>query len=158
MLDAASIMTRNVITARPDDTVSHVARLLSENNISAVPVCDASGTLLGMVSEGDLMRPFVTENVKRRTWWLALLADGTDLAPEFLEYVRLDRHSVADLMTKQIVSADAGTDLTELADLLVRHRIKRLPIVRDGKLIGIVSRADVIRAIARSPGAITEAA
>jgi CBS domain-containing protein len=158
MLDAASIMTRSVITARPDDTVAHVARLLSDNNISAVPVCDASGALLGMVSEGDLMRPFIAENVRRRAWWLALLADGTDLAPEFLEYVRLDQHSVADLMTTHIVSAREATDVTELADMLVHHRIKRVPVLRDGKLVGIVSRADVIRAIARSPGAIVEAA
>ncbi|HEY1930537.1 MAG TPA: CBS domain-containing protein [Acetobacteraceae bacterium] len=158
MLDAASIMTRNVITARADDTVAHVARLLSDNNISAVPVCDASGNLLGMVSEGDLMRPFIAENVRRRAWWLALLADGTDLAPEFLEYVRLDQHSVADLMTTHIVSAREATAVTELADMLVHHRIKRVPVLRDGKLVGIVSRADVIRAIARSPGPIVEAA
>jgi CBS domain-containing protein len=156
MLDAASIMTRNVITARPDDTVSRVAHLLSDNNISAVPICDASGTLLGMVSEGDLMRPFIAENVKRRAWWLTLLADGTDLAPEFLEYVRLNRHSVADLMTTVVISATEGSSVTDLAELMARHRIKRVPILRDGKLVGIVSRADVIRAIARSPDSVVD--
>jgi CBS domain-containing protein len=156
MLDAASIMTRDVVTARPSDTVAQVARTLAEHAISAVPVCDDSGVLLGMVSEGDLMRPFVDANIKRRAQWLTLLADGTDLAPEFLEYVRLDRHHVGDLMTKSVISATEATRVTELAEQMVRHRIKRLPIVRDGKLVGIVSRADVIRAIAQSPDAVTE--
>ena len=156
MLDAASIMTRKVVTAHPTDTVARVARMLAEHAISAVPVCDDSGALLGMVSEGDLMRPFIDTNVKRRARWLALLADGTDLAPEFLDYVRLDRHEVGDLMTKPVITANETTSVTELAEEMVQHRIKRLPVVRDGKLVGIVSRTDVIRAIARSPDAVTE--
>ena len=87
----------------------------AEHAISAVPVCDDNGALLGMVSEGDLMRPFVDTSVKRRAWWLTLLADGNDLAPEFLEYVRLDRHQVGDLMTKPVITA------TESAQ---RHRTR----------------------------------
>ncbi len=157
MLDAAGIMTRGVVTARPTDTVAHVARMLSEHGISAVPVCDDSGALLGMVSEGDLMRPFVDTNVKRRAWWLTLLADGTDLAPEFVDYVRLDRHQIGDLMTRPVITAAETAPITELAEQMVRNRIKRLPIVRDGKLVGIVSRADVIRAIAQSPDAVVAA-
>lgn len=157
MLDAASIMTRNVITARPGDTVSRVARILSENNISAVPVCGADGSLVGIVSESDLMRPYIATNVERRARWLALLAEGTNLAPEFVEHVRLDRNNVGDLMTTAVVSAGERTSVTELAALMVRNRIKRVPILREGKLVGIVSRADVIRAIARSPDAIVEA-
>ncbi len=156
MLDASSIMTRDVVTAHPTDTVARVARLLAEHTISAVPVCDDSGALLGMVSEGDLMRPFVSTNVRRRAWWLTLLADGTDLAPEFVDYVRLDRHQVGDLMTKPVITANETTSVTELAEQMVQHHIKRLPIVRDGKLLGIVSRADVIRAIAQSPDAVAE--
>jgi len=158
MLDAASVMTRNVVTARPEDTVARVARLLTHHRISAVPICDQSGTVLGMVSEGDLMRPYINSNLQRRAWWLTLLADGTELAPEFLEYVRLDRHQVGDLMTKPAITASESTSVTELAELLAKHRVKRLPIVRDGKLVGIVSRADVIRTIARSPEAVVEQA
>ncbi|HTB47246.1 MAG TPA: CBS domain-containing protein [Acetobacteraceae bacterium] len=156
MLDAASIMTRKVVTAHPSDTVARVARLLADNSISAVPVCDDSGAVLGMVSEGDLMRPFVNTNVKRRAWWLTLLADGTELAPEFVDYVRLDRHEVGDLMTRPVIAATDTASVTELAEQMVTHRIKRVPIVRDGKLIGIVSRADVIRAIAQSLDAVVE--
>ncbi len=158
MLDASSIMTRDVVTARPTDTVAHVARLLSERAISAVPICDDGGALVGMASEGDLMRPFVDSNVKRRAWWMTLLADGTDLAPEFVEYVRLDRHQVGDLMTTPVITAQESTSVTELAEKMAEHRIKRVPIVRDGKLVGIVSRADVIRAIARSPESVVEGA
>ena len=156
MLDASSIMTRDVVTVHPTDTVARVARILSEHGISAVPVCDDSGAVLGMVSEGDLMRPFVDTNVRRRAWWLALLADGTDLAPEFVDYVRLDRHQVGDLMTTPVISATESTQVTELAEQMVHHRIKRLPVVRGEKLVGIVSRADVIRAIAQSPDAVVE--
>jgi CBS domain-containing protein len=158
MLDASSIMTRDVVTARPTDTVAHVARLLSDHKISAVPICDDAGALLGMASEGDLMRPFVDSTLKRRAWWLTLLADGTDLAPEFLEYVRLDRHHVGDLMTTPVITAQESASVTELAEKMIEHRIKRVPIVRNGKLVGIVSRADVIRAIARSPDSVVEAA
>jgi CBS domain-containing protein len=157
MMDAASIMTRGVITARPTDTVARVARVLAEHAISAVPVCDDNGALLGMISEGDLMRPFVDTNVRRRAWWLTLLADGNDLAPEFLDYVRVDRHQIGDLMTKPVITATETAHVTELAEQMVQNRIKRVPIVRDGKLVGIVSRADVIRAIAQSPDAVVEA-
>jgi len=157
MMDAASIMTRGVITAHPTDTVARVARILAEHAISAVPVCDDDGALLGMISEGDLMRPFVETNIKRRAWWLTLLADGNDLAPEFLDYVRLDRHQIGDLMTKPVITAPETAHVTELAEQMVRHRIKRMPIVRGEKLVGIVSRADVIRAIAHSPDAVVEA-
>ena len=155
MLDAASIMSRDVVTAGPEDTVARVAQVLAQHRISAVPVCDPSGALLGMVSEGDLMRPYLSSNIERRAWWLALLA-VTDLAPEFLEYVRLDRHTVGDLMTKPVITASETTPITDLAERLAKHRVKRLPIVREGKLVGIVSRADVIRAIARSPEAVVD--
>lgn len=95
MLDASSIMSRHVMTVLPTHTVAHVARLLMDREISAVQICDNDGALLGMASEGDLIRPFVGSNVKRRGWWLTVLADCTDLAPKFLEYVRLARHRVA---------------------------------------------------------------
>ena len=147
-LDASNIMTRDVVTVRPDDTVARVAKLLSEHEISAVPVCDDAGKVLGMLSEGDLMRPFGQEHAAKRAWWLNLLAEGTDLAPEFLEYIRLDNRRARDLMVTPVITAPADAAVPELADLLARHRIKRVPIVQDGRLVGIVSRADVVRALA----------
>ncbi len=153
LLDAAAIMTRTVVTVGPDDTVARVAEVLTKHGISAVPVVAPDGTLAGMISEGDLMRPFGQENALRRDWWLNMIAEGTDLAKEFLDYIRLDRHRVRDLMSPRVVTAPDTASLPELADLLSRHRIKRVPILRDGKLVGIVSRADIVRALAQADAA-----
>lgn len=153
-MDVGSIMTRAVITAGPDDTVRTLAALFTKHGISAVPVCDKDGTLLGVISEGDLMRPFGQANKLRRDWWLGLLAEGTELAPEFLDYVRLDSRRTRELMTAPAITATEDTSVNEIADLLQRHRIKRVPIAKDGKVIGIVSRADLVRAVARTPDAM----
>jgi CBS domain-containing protein len=155
-LIAADIMTRKVVSARPNDTAAKVAKLLSDNQISAVPVCDERGGLLGMLSEGDLMRSFSQKNALKRDWWLALLAEGTDLAPAFLEHIRFDNRCARDLMVSPVISASDDASLPTLAELLTHHRIKRLPILHDGKLIGIVSRSDIVRALAYAPGAIMD--
>lgn len=154
--NASSIMTRDVVTARPDDAVAKVAKLLSDHEISAVPICDDQGRILGMLSEGDLMRPFGKENALKRAWWLNLLAEGTDLAPAFLDYIRMDNRRAHDLMVTPVITAPEDASVPELADLLARHRIKRVPITHDGRLVGIVSRADVVRALVRTPGAVAE--
>jgi CBS domain-containing protein len=155
-LTAADIMTTKVITARPEDSVAKVARLLSDHGISALPICDSQGVVLGMLSEGDLILPFGKENATKRAWWLNLLADGTDLAPDFLECIRVENHPARDLMVTPVLTAKPDTTLPELADLISRHHVKRLPILRDGKLVGIVSRADLVTAIAVTPDAIAE--
>ena len=155
-LTAADIMTTNVKTVRPDASVAEVARLLSDNAISAVPVCDTDGQVLGMLSEGDLLRPVGKESVAKRAWWLNLLAEGTDLAPSFLESITVESRRAGTLMVAPVITASPDTSVPEMADLLVRHHIKRLPILRDGKLIGIVSRADLIRALAHTPKAIAD--
>jgi CBS-domain-containing membrane protein len=156
-LTAADIMTEKVITAQADDTVAKIARLLSDHAISALPICNRQGVVVGMLSEGDLIQPFGKEHTAKRAWWLNLLAEGTDLAPSFVECLKVENHSAHDLMATPVIAASPDTGLPELADLLGRHRIKRVPILRDGKLVGIVSRADVVRAIARTPGAVLEA-
>jgi CBS domain-containing protein len=155
-IDAANIMTTKVVAAGPDDTVAQVARLLATNQISAVPVCDADGKLLGMLSESDLLRPFAAETATRRAWWLHLLAEGTDLAPEFLNYVREDQRHARDLMVTPVITVTERTSVREIADLMMRHHIKRVPVLRDGKVVGIVARADLVRAIASSPDALSE--
>jgi CBS domain-containing protein len=155
-ISVGSIMTRNVITARPDDSVATVAALLSTHEISAVPVCDKDGKLLGIVSEGDLMQPFGQENALRRSWWLGMLAEGTELAPEFLDYVRLDHRRVDVLMNAEVITASEQASAAEVADLLMKHRIKRVPVMRDGRVVGIVSRADLIRAMSGSPDVLTD--
>jgi CBS domain-containing protein len=150
-ITAASIMTRKVVFAAPDDPVAKIARLLSDHRISAVPVCGAHGHLLGMVSEGDLMRPFGEANALKREWWLEMLAEGTDLAPAFLDYIKQDNRTAADLMTAPVITAGEGTSLTDLAELLSGHLIKRVPVMNGGKMTGIVSRSDIVRALAYAP-------
>jgi len=156
-ITAADIMTADVKTVRPEASVAEVARVLCDHGISAVPVCDAHGQVIGMLSEGDLLRPVGQDSATRRSWWLNLLAEGTDLAPSFLECISVENQQARTLMITPVITAAPETTVPELADLLVRHHIKRLPILRDGKLVGIVSRADLVRALARTPDAIVEA-
>jgi CBS domain-containing protein len=146
---AADIMTKNVIQVRPGDSVPKVAAALSAHNISAAPVVDASGKLLGMVSEGDLMRQLGAKHAMRRAWWLEILAEGENLAPDFLEYLNQEKRTAAEVMTtRNIITVTEDTPVAEIADILAQHNIKRVPVVRDGKLVGIVSRADIIRTLA----------
>ena len=156
-IKAADIMTRDVVTARPDEPVKVLAKRLSDHEISAMPVCDAQGRLVGMVSEGDLMRPFGEAKMLKRAWWLNLLADGYDLAPEFADYIRLDHRRAQDLMKSPVISASDTATVPELADVMIDRKVKRLPILRDGKLVGIVSRSDVVRAMAKEPASLAAA-
>ena len=110
-----------------------------------------------MLSEGDLLRPVGKEGSTRRAWWLNLLVEGTDLAPSFLECISVENQRARDLMATPVITASADASVPDLADLLVRNHIKRLPILRDGELVGIVSRADLVRALARTPDIIAEA-
>jgi CBS domain-containing protein len=157
-VNAADVMTRTVVTASPDDTVQQIAALLAKHAISAVPICDDEGRPVGMVSEGDLMRPFSKAYQLKRDWWLALLAEGTDLAPNFVDYLRKEHRRARDLMTHPVITAAEDTDLGTLADMMTRHGIKRLPILRGGRLVGIVSRADVVRSIMALPAMAPAAA
>lgn len=150
---AADIMTRNVISVLPETSVRAVAALLACHNISAVPVIDGTGTLRGMVSEGDLMAPFAATTADKREWWLGLLAEGERLAPEFLDYIAEDHRQAANVMTGNVVTVTPETSLSAIADLLTRHRIKRVPVLENGRVAGIVSRADLIRAMAPAPQA-----
>jgi len=138
-------MVSDVITVKPDDTVQDVAGLLLVNRISAAPVVDDSGKMVGIVSEGDLLRRGENRTEHERPWWLKLLMGREFLAAEFIkEYGR----KVADVMTREVISAEPDTPVTDIATLLERHRIKRVPIVQNGKIVGIVSRANLIQALA----------
>jgi CBS domain-containing protein len=149
-LKASDIMTRKVITVGPDALVRDIAGVLSGHRISAVPICDAAGLPLGIVSEGDLMRPFGSANMLKRDWWLSLLAEGHDLAPEFVDYIATDHRSARALMSKPLVTASETTEIADLADLMISHGIKRLPIMRGGQIVGIVSRSDIVRSLVRA--------
>jgi len=148
--NAASIMTRNIVSVLPTTTVPAIAKLLAQHAISAVPVIDAQGQLLGMVSEGDLIKPLRAKSQLHQDWWLELLAEGEKLAPEYLQYIAQDWHTAKDVMHIDVVTAPETATVPELADLLVKHNIKRVPICDGKRVTGIVSRADLVRTLAPS--------
>jgi len=148
-MNAMDVMVRDVITVRPDTSVAEAARLLVENDISALPVIDDEGCMVGIISEADLMRREEIGTENRRPWWLESMTPATTLANEF---AKSHGKCVADLMSRHIVSASEDTSLAEIAALLERHRIKRVPITKDGKVIGVVSRSNIVQALASSKG------
>jgi CBS domain-containing protein len=147
-MQAKDIMTGKVITITEDASVSDVANLLLDNGISALPVVDATGKLLGIVSEGDLMHRSEAGTGRRRSWWLSLFTDANASAAQF---VKEHSRRVSDIMTRNVITAAPDTPVAEIAELLESNRIKRVPIVEDGKLVGIVSRANLVRALTGSP-------
>jgi len=146
-MKAMDVMVRNVLTVKPDTSVAEVARLLVEHDISAVPVVDDHGKMVGIISEADLMRRVEIGTEKQRPWWLEAMTPATTLANEF---AKSHGKRVAELMSPQVVSASEDTPLIEIATLLERHQIKRVPITKDGKLVGVVSRSNIIQALASS--------
>jgi len=148
---AIDVMTTVVITVDPDTSVQAVAKLLSERGISGVPVVDAADRLVGIVSEGDLLHRVETgtERVagRRRSWWLDTIASDQELARD---YIKSHGRTAKDVMTREVISVTETTDLADVAMLLDTKRIKRVPVLRDGKLVGIVSRANLVRALAAS--------
>ncbi|HEU0204846.1 MAG TPA: CBS domain-containing protein [Burkholderiaceae bacterium] len=144
-MQARDVMTTKLVTATPDTTVQEIARRLVARRISALPVVDEDGRIVGLVSEGDLMRRHELGTERHRSWWLALLAGAEDVARDF---TRSHGLRAEDVMTRTVVTVAEETPLEEIAALLERRRIKRVPVVRDGKLVGIVSRADLLHALA----------
>jgi CBS domain-containing protein len=145
-MKAADIMTTEVVSVGPDTRVKEIARLLLEHGISAVPVVDAAGAVVGMVSEGGLTGRSAREREARRSWWLNLLTEGHDVAPEFDQYLKAQCERAKDVMTRKVIWVTDTTPLPEIAERLETHRIKRVPVLRDGKLVGVVSRADLLHA------------
>lgn len=148
-MQAQDVMTTTVVTVAPDTPVTEIAQLLVERQISAVPVVSDDGRLLGIVSEGDLIHGLGQEGAKR-SWWLDLLASPQSRAKAYLK----GRGRLAsDVMTRSIISVAPDTPLPEIARLLEARRIKRVPVLRDGALVGVVSRADLLRGFALHPAA-----
>jgi CBS domain-containing protein len=146
-MNARDVMTTVVISVAPDFPVNKIAKLLLEKCISAVPVVGGDGLPLGMVSEGDLMGRDDTEREARRDWWLQLLAEGDALHPDFLETMRAPVNKARDIMSAPLVTVGEDTSTGDIARLLTAHRVKRVPVVRDGRIVGIVSRANLLGAL-----------
>ena len=149
---AADLMSSPAVAASAADPVSSVARLMLEAGISGVPVLDAAGVPVGMVSDGDLMG---RRGDRRREWWLEMLAQAGSPDAGFSQ-ANLDR-PVHEVMTSPLITVAHTAPVPVIAGALQAHRVKRLPVVNEGRLIGVVSRADLLRVVesapsARSPG------
>ena len=147
-MNAGNIMTKPVVSVHPDTPLREVARLMLDKAITAVPVVDDKGAPIGIVSEGDLIRP---ERAAREAWrqsWLEIFAEGEPLAPELLDWLRSQKHSARSVMSAPVVTVSEDTELGEIARVLVTHRIKRVPVVRDGRVTGIIARSNLLRVLA----------
>jgi len=146
---AMDVMTTNVITVDPNTSVQALATLLSERGISGVPVVDLDNRLVGIISEGDLLHRAETgterRTERRRSRWLDTFASDQEAARD---YVKAHGRTVKEIMTRDVISVSDTTELADIATVLETRRIKRVPVVRDGKLVGIVSRANLVRALA----------
>jgi CBS domain-containing protein len=149
-MQAKDVMTSEVVTVTPATPVAEIAKRLLERRISAVPVVDENRRILGIVSEGDLMRRAETGTERKASWWLSLLAGPDDAVAD---YVKAHGRTAADVMTRDVVTVGERVPLERIATLLERSQIKRVPVVRGGKLVGIVSRANLLHGLAtRKPG------
>ena len=145
-MQAKDVMTNEVITARPGSTVADIAALLLKHRISAVPILDDADRVVGIVSEGDLVRR-IDDAADRGSWWLSLFARPESPA----EYVKRHGRRAEEVMTRDVISVALDTPLGEIAHLLERKRIKRVPVIDQvGRLVGIVSRANLLQGLAVS--------
>jgi CBS domain-containing protein len=142
---AKDLMTTNVITVAPETSVADIAKVLLDNHISAVPVVDANNKVLGMVSEGDLMSRADTETDWRPSWWLSLFGSTEAVAQKF---IKTHGTHAAEVMTRSVVTIASDTPVKEIARLLEKNGIKRVPVVDGGQLVGVVGRGDLLRGLA----------
>jgi len=141
----SDVMTRRVISVPPDATVKEAAKVMLECSISGLMVINAKGELVGVVTEADLLRRDELGTERHRPWWLRLILSPGRQAADF---TRTYGRRVHDVMTVDVVTIDADAPLAEAVETMEKHRIKRLPVTEDGRISGIISRADLLRALA----------
>jgi CBS domain-containing protein len=144
---ARDVMTVPVLAVTPDTAVQDIAALLLESRISAVPVVDEEGRVRGIVSEGDLINRADAGTRHRRSWWLEMLNGPEE---QSREYLRAHGQRAEDVMSRDVVATSEDAPLPEIAALLEKHHVKRVPVLRQGKLVGIVSRANLLQGFALS--------
>jgi CBS domain-containing protein len=146
-MKTSEIMTSPVITVTPETSIAEAARLMLRHRISGLPVVDATGAVVGIITEGDLLRRAETGSAPHHPRWLELLLGPGRLAKE---YTHAHARKVGEAMTADVVSVDTRTDVTEIVQLINKRRIKRVPVIDGGKLVGIISRANLVRALVRA--------
>jgi CBS domain-containing protein len=145
-MTAADVMTRKPISVGAQTTIVEAARLMLQHRISGLPVTDGKDEIVGVVTEGDLLRRAETGTERHRSSWLAFLVGPGRLAGD---YVGAHARKVGEVMTRDVAVVAPSHDLAVVVGLMEKHRIKRVPVVERGKLVGIVSRADLVRALVR---------
>jgi CBS domain-containing protein len=148
---AGDLMTRDVAVVHPETSLLDAVKLMCQRQISGMPVVDNAGAVIGMVTEGDLLR-WHEGYTEKQSWWLDMLAEGTDLAPEFVAGILEQNRKIKTIMSPHVATVTEDTPAREIAQLMYHKNIKRVPVVRDGKLVGIVARSDLIRALAQKLG------
>jgi CBS domain-containing protein len=141
----ADFMTRQVMTVAPDASIVAAAKRMLDNKVSGLPVVDAAGQVVGIVSEHDLLRE--TDDGRRGPHWLEMMIEGAELADET---ARFHDRKVNEVMTPHPITIAATASLQEACRLIEDHGFKRLPVVENGKVIGIIARADLVRAFAQA--------
>jgi CBS domain-containing protein len=145
-MQAKDIMTVNVISVSEDTPVHELVGLLLKHRISALPVVDSARKVVGIVSEGDLLRPEGASRAEMRgPWWLEAFFAGLPVT-----YEKAQGRTAGAMMTRNVITVDENTPLNEIAELLERHHIKRVPVVSEGRLAGIVSRANLLHGLANT--------
>ena len=142
-MKAADIMAQPVISVTPDTTIVEAARLMLQHRISGMPVVDSKGVVVGIVSEGDLLRRAETGTERRRPRWLEFVTAPGRLAED---YAHAHGRKIADVMTVMVVWVGPGEPVEQVVRLMERRHVKRLPVIEAGRLVGIVTRADLVRA------------
>lgn len=154
-MQAKDIMTRDVVSIGPDATVLQAARLMLQHRISGLPVIDNAGALVGVLSEGDFLRRQETSTERRRSRWLEFLMGPGKIAAE---YTHSHGSKVSEVMTDEVRTVAEDTPLEDIVELMERHRIKRVPVVRGGKVVGIVTRSNLMHAMVSMARTAPEAA
>ena len=139
------VMTTSVSTVTPATEVRSAARQMAEIGVSALPVVDEQRRVVGIVSEGDLIHRKELGTARHRSWWLEMFGTQEMLARDYIES---HAKSVRDVMTPSVISVTEDALLSDVAAILEKHNIKRVPVLRNGVLVGIVSRADLVKALA----------
>lgn len=142
---AHQIMTTKVHTVRPDTSVGDIARLMTNERIGGLPVVDDDGSVIGIVSETDLLHRAETGTEKKRKWWVAMFLDADMRARD---YIKSHARKAEDIMCPYVISVADSAKLAEVADVLDTNNLKRVPVVKAGKLVGIITRGDLVRALA----------
>lgn len=143
-MNAGDVMTQSTLTVDPDASIVHAIQLMLKRRISGLPVVDNTGALVGIVTEGDLLRRAELGTQKRRPRWIEFLIGPGRLADE---YVNASGRKVQDVMTTQVHTVSEDTPLTEVVKIMESKQVKRLPVLREGRVVGILSRANLLRAL-----------